>query len=246
MIKTSRTALLFSLLILSGVVCALGADVETITHGREVDLEAHLVPGKYVLFDFYADWCGPCRALEPRLLELAGRHSDLLALRKVDIINWDSEVTRQYRLSSIPYMMLYGPDGTRIAAGDAGSVLRRLASTLSAGGQQAPPPGRGSAAVPVIAIAAILAVTVGLVALKRRSSRAMGSRPGRAARLPPVDTAADPGDPAIWFVLLRGSLDGPFTRTQLGELLRRGVLQPSSTARRRGDASWKTVGDVLA
>ena len=56
----------------------------------------------------------------------------------------------------------------------------------------------------------------------------------------------DPGDPAIWFVLLQGSLDGPFTRAQLGELVRRGALEKTATTRRRGDASWKPVRDVLA
>jgi len=240
-----RTACLLALVVFTEVASANGADVETITHGRAVDLEAHLVTGKYVLFDFYADWCGPCRALEPRLLELAGRHPESLALRKVDIINWDSEVARQYRLSSIPYMELYGPDGSRIAAGDAGSVLRRLQSSLGAGGRPNEPSGRGSAVVPVVAIGAIFAVALGLIVRRRRSSKTARRGAGGAAILPPIDTAADPGDPAIWFVLVQGSLDGPFTRSQLGELLRRGVLEKTSTARRRGDASWKPVTDVL-
>jgi len=239
------TARLFALAALLAVAPAYGADVEIITHGRAVDLEAHLVPGKFVLFDFYADWCGPCRALEPHLLELAGRHPDSLALRKVDIINWDSEVTRQFRLSSIPYMELYGPDGARIAAGDAGSVLHRLESSLGAGGRPAARSGSGSVVAPVIAVAAIFAVALGLVARKRRSMQPRAGGAGRAG-LPPVDTAADPGDPAIWFVLLQGSLDGPFTRAQLAELVRRGVLEPTATTRRRGDASWKPVDDVLA
>ena len=234
---------LIAVLALVPGLTATAADVQTITHGREVDLEAHLVEGKYVLFDFYADWCGPCRALEPQLLDLADRHADRLALRKVDVINWDSAVARQYRLSSIPYMVLYGPDGARLAAGDAGTVLRRLQSGLGAGGGLNPSPGGGSSTVPLLAVAAILAVAVGLVARKRRPTQATTT--AASSTLPRVDTAADPGDPAIWFALIQGSLDGPFTRAQLGELLRRGTLGRSSKIRRRGDASWTDIQHVV-
>ncbi len=213
------------------------ADIQTITHGREVDLQAHLVPGKYVLFDFYADWCGPCRALEPQLQDLAGRHAEKLALRKVDIINWDSPVTRQYRISSIPYMVLYGPDGDRITAGDPGSVMNRL-HPISARGAVSPP--------------AAGAAFHGARARRRRDLRGRGGavvrravdHPGRcgagprALALPPVDTAADPATPPSGLLSSRGSLDGPFTRAQLGELVRRRRLNANATARRRGDASW--------
>lgn len=222
---------------------ATAADVQTITHGRAVDLEAHLVEGKYVLFDFYADWCGPCRALEPQLLNLAGRHADRLALRKVDIINWDSEVSRQYRISSIPFVVLYGPDGARLAAGDPGTVLRRLQSDLGdSGGGMSPSNSLGSL-IPILGLAAIFAIAVGLVARKRRPTQSAAAN--LTSRLEPVDTAANPGDPAIWFALLQGSLEGPFTRAQLGELLSRGALQRTSEIRRRGDASWTAIDHVL-
>ena len=221
------------------------SDVQTITHGREVSLENHLVSGKYVLFDFYADWCGPCRALEPRILDLAGRHSDQLAVRKIDIINWDSPVAKQYGMSSIPHLVLYGPDGSRLAAGDAYSVLGRLESRLGGGGGFSPSEESGTSWIPLLAIAAILAVAVGLVARKRQPSQTGPDSSSRGPALAPVDTAADPGDPAIWFALVQGSLEGPFTRHQLGELLGRGVLDRSSTVRRRGDASWTAITDAL-
>ena len=221
---------------------AVAADVQTITHGREVDLEAHLVPGKHVLFDFYADWCGPCRALEPHLLELADRHSDQLAIRKVDIINWDSAVSRQYRVSSVPYLVLYGPDGSRLAAGDAGSVLHSLTAALGGGGGFSPPTSGGGSIIPLLAIAAIFAVTIGLVARRRKAPNRATTPPSRPD---PVDTAANPNDPAIWFALLQGTMEGPFTRDQLGDLLRRGDLKRSSEIRRRGDANWSTLDDVL-
>jgi thiol-disulfide isomerase/thioredoxin len=223
----------------------LAADVSTITHGREVDLEDHLVPGKFVLFDFYADWCGPCRSLEPKLLDLAGRHDDRLALRKVDIINWDSAVARQYRLSSIPYLVLYGPDGNRLAAGDAGSVLHRLQSSLGDGGTFVPSASGGSSIIPLVAVSTIFVIAAALVIRRRRPTTPPSPVGSGIADLRPVDTASEPGDPAIWFAMLQGSLEGPFTRAQLGELARRGTVDHSATIRRRGDATWRALDEVL-
>lgn len=239
------SAVVLFLLLLAPVVSAGATDIQTITHGREVDIEDHLVPGKYVLFDFYADWCGPCRALEPQIRDLAGRHADNLAVRKVDIINWDSPVSRQFRMSSIPYMILYGPDGEPITAGDAGSVMHRLRSALGSSSGQSAPENHGFSPVPLLATAAILAAAVALVVRRRGREPVASTRADSVSNLPPVDTAADPGDPAIWFAVLQGSIDGPFTRRQLGELIRRRLLDASATVRRRGDASWTDVSDVL-
>lgn len=230
------------MLVIQAVVSTAGAgDVETITHGREVDLEAHLVPGKHVLFDFYADWCGPCRALEPHLLELADRHADRLAVRKVDIINWDSAVSRQYRVSSVPYLVLYGPDGEQLAAGDAGAVLQRLMTILDDGGRSPDSAAVGPSIVPLLVIAAIFASTIAVFV--RRRTAPVGPTTA-AVRPAPVDTAADPTDPAIWFTLLQGSMEGPFTKGQLTQMRRRGDLKASSQVRRRGDASWSVLSDV--
>ena len=245
MTKPRLSSAFLFLLLLAPVVSAGAADIQTITHGREVDIEEHLVPGKYVLFDFYADWCGPCRALEPQIRELAGRHADHLAVRKVDIINWDSQVSRQYRMSSIPYMILYGPDGERITAGDAGSVMHRLGSALGSSSGRSTPEDRGFSPVPVLATATILAVAVALVVRRRRRAPVASTRTDSVSNLPLVDTAADPGDPAIWFAVIGASIDGPFTRRQLGELVQRRLLDRTATVRRRGDASWTEVNDVL-
>lgn len=245
MTKPRLSSAFLFFLIFAPVNPADAADIQTITHGREVDIEEHLVPGKYVLFDFYADWCGPCRALEPQIRELAGRHADHLAVRKVDIINWDSQVSRQYRMSSIPYMILYGPDGERITAGDAGSVMHRLGSALGSSSGRSTLEDRGFSPVPVLATATILAVAVALVVRKRRRAPVTSTRTDSVSRLPLVDTAADPGDPAIWFAVIGASIDGPFTRRQLGELIQRRLLERTTTVRRRGDASWTEVSNVL-
>jgi thioredoxin-like negative regulator of GroEL len=96
-----------------------GADILVITHGEEVDLARYLAAGKYTLFDFYAVWCPPCRALSPALERLAARRPETLAIRKVDIVDWTMPVAAQHRVESLPYLVLFDERGMRIADGEA-------------------------------------------------------------------------------------------------------------------------------
>ncbi|MCI0481580.1 MAG: thioredoxin family protein [Candidatus Dadabacteria bacterium] len=85
-------------------------NVEVISRGTLIDLLEYVEPGKYTAFLFYADWCGPCKILKPRLEDFA-ENGDKLALREIDIINWENPLVRYYDLPSIPYFIIYGPDG---------------------------------------------------------------------------------------------------------------------------------------
>src|SRR6266850_6767464 len=100
------------------------ADVSIIAHGDRVDLQAHAVPGKYTVFDFYAVWCPPCRALSPALERLASRNSRTLAIRKVDIVDWTMPVAEQYGIEELPYLVLFDGNGKRMADGEA--VIKEL------------------------------------------------------------------------------------------------------------------------
>src|SRR5262245_1070521 len=51
-------------------------DVVVLSRGERVDLSANAVKGKYTIYDFYADWCPPCRALDVQLRQLAARHDN--------------------------------------------------------------------------------------------------------------------------------------------------------------------------
>jgi len=79
---------------------------------KEIDLEDHLVRGKVTIIDFYADWCGPCRALSPKLEEMANNPG--IALVKINIINWQSPVAKQFQITGIPRVQVYGPSGTLV------------------------------------------------------------------------------------------------------------------------------------
>jgi thiol-disulfide isomerase/thioredoxin len=97
---------------------AAEADIAIITHGDRVDLQAHAVPGKYTVFDFYAVWCPPCRALSPALEKLASRNTERLAIRKVDIVDWTMPVAEQYGVDQLPYLVLFDGSGQKLAVGE--------------------------------------------------------------------------------------------------------------------------------
>ena len=103
----------------SGVHEATGSsgDIQVISKGETLNLRDYLVPGKYTLFDYYADWCPPCRRLSPRLEDLARRHPNL-ALRKIDIVSWSHPVARQQDVRDLPFLRLYDPDGKLVEEGD--------------------------------------------------------------------------------------------------------------------------------
>lgn len=94
-------------------------DIRTITHGDAVDLSEHLVAGKVTIFDYYADWCGPCLLLARDLEQLLASRSDV-AVRKIDIVTWQSDAarqaTREFKLKGIPYVRVYGPRGRFLGA----------------------------------------------------------------------------------------------------------------------------------
>jgi len=92
-----------------------GLDIRTVSHGEVVNIEAELAPGKVTIFDYYADWCGPCHLLTPKLERLVKRYGNV-ALRKVDIVDWKSDAAKQatseFRLGGLPYVRVYGPNGS--------------------------------------------------------------------------------------------------------------------------------------
>jgi thiol-disulfide isomerase/thioredoxin len=92
-------------------------DEKQVSAGEPVDLEAHLAPGKYTIFDFYADWCPPCRELSPRLSDLAARNPKV-AIRKIDVVDWTSPVVAQHHIEGLPHMIMFDPTGARIAEGN--------------------------------------------------------------------------------------------------------------------------------
>ncbi|WP_303871413.1 thioredoxin [Acetobacterium wieringae] len=59
-----------------------------------------------VLVDFFATWCGPCKALAPILEEVAEELKDKVGIYKVDIDQTQS-LAQQYRVMSVPTMKIF-------------------------------------------------------------------------------------------------------------------------------------------
>lgn len=59
---------------------------------------------KPAIVDFYADWCGPCKAIAPILEELSEEYKDQLIIYKVDTEK-ESELSAVFGIRSIPTML---------------------------------------------------------------------------------------------------------------------------------------------
>jgi thiol-disulfide isomerase/thioredoxin len=94
-----------------------GADYQRLSHaGEDVpSLEAHAVAGKVTIFDFYADWCAPCRQLDEHVLALMKERSDLV-YRRLNLGGWETPLAKHYlaHVSSVPFVVVYDKRGQRL------------------------------------------------------------------------------------------------------------------------------------
>lgn len=118
-------------------------------NGKEIRLSS--LRGKYVLIDFWASWCGPCRRESPNVVKLYNKYKDKgftvysvsldndagkwkEAIEKdglvwpnhvSDLLQWKSPMPQLYGFSSIPHTVLVNKEGMIIGTGLRGNALEQ-------------------------------------------------------------------------------------------------------------------------
>ena len=80
---------------------------EAVVHVGDSNFDAEILKAdRPALVDFWAPWCGPCKAIGPTVEALAGQYKDQLKVAKVNIDD-NPKTAQDYGVMSIPTLILF-------------------------------------------------------------------------------------------------------------------------------------------
>ena len=86
--------------------------VEEPFHVTDANFDEVITSNKVALIDFWASWCGPCRALAPTIEELARDYSGKVLIGKLDV-DKNPNTAECFKVFSIPTLVVF-KDGCEV------------------------------------------------------------------------------------------------------------------------------------
>ena len=80
---------------------------ETIAQISDASFEEDVLKARRpVLIDFWAEWCGPCKAIAPMLGEIAAEYRDRVTIVKLNV-DENPKISQRFNVRSIPTLILF-------------------------------------------------------------------------------------------------------------------------------------------
>ncbi|CAH6421252.1 Thioredoxin [uncultured virus] len=89
---------------------------------------------KYVFVDFYADWCGPCKRISPKIDEYCKTYGDKIYFLKINVDEENIEsIIKRYNISALPTFLIFDVGSLEskykpIVGANQNEIEKRLAS----------------------------------------------------------------------------------------------------------------------
>jgi thioredoxin 1 len=71
------------------------------------DISEFLASDENVVIDFFADWCGPCKALTPKLEELSKQYEGIIAFAKFNVEDDEDDALSGMAIRNLPTLLFY-------------------------------------------------------------------------------------------------------------------------------------------